>query len=355
MLAAGLLLADGVLLVLGLATLAWVGLSLLFASLNPRALEVRIEGPRVVRAGDEFRLKVTVANPRRWLDAIGLRLAIDGPGGILKEADVDWVVAGGESTGEVRLSANGRGDAETLHCRISSNFPWGLWQVVTRKGVGFSLTVLPLPIVPVELLEGGSDQEMEGRFDPRRREQIGVPRGLREYRAGDRPQEVAWAASVRAMARGTGLIVREWEPPGLRPRKVTVLFHSHGGDGELIRPDRFERAISLAWGALGQLEADGVELEWLADFDAWVPVSVGNRKDLGRLGDRLAACRREASTERHELEARLNECRGEVWVVSDMRPSSWLGAIHLPPNVRVIDVARFEKGRRLKMEGGSRA
>lgn len=350
--AAGLLRVDGVLLMLGLAGAGWVGLAALFAIWNLRGLSLRVEGPRVVRAGEAFRLRVTVENGKRWLDSIGLRLHVSGPGEVAASSDVPWVMAGDTAEGELRVSAQGRGDGVSVDYRIGSNFPWGLLDLEIIGKVNYSLTVLPRPMVPVELLQGGSDQEKDGSFDPQRRESAGMPRGLREFRAGDRPRDVAWSASVRAMARGTGeLVVREWDPPGLRPRKVTMLFHSYGSDGELIRPDRFERAISLAWGALGHLQASGVEIQWMADFEAWVPATIRNRKELGQLGDRLASCQREASTESHELEARLNECSGEVWIISDMAPCSWLAVVDAYSGAKVIDVTRFEKGRRLALEG----
>lgn len=353
--AAGLLMVDGVLLALGTAAAVWLGVTALFAWSNLRLLEVALEGPRVIRAGEKFRLGVIVSNRRRWLDAVGLRVRLEGPGGVFSESDVPWVMAGDASSGELRLMAEGRGDSKVMRYSIRSTFPWGLLGIETSGTVPLALTVLPRPVVPMELLRGGSDQERDGFFDPQRRESVGIPRGLREFRAGDRPRDVAWSASVRAVARGTGLVVREWDPPGLRPHQVTVLFHSYGADGELIRPDRFERAISLAWGALGHLQAGGVEIQWMADFDAWVPVSIESKRELGTLGDRLAGCRREASTEGHELELRLQECRGEVWVISDMPPSSWRHIVDEHHGVRVIDVTRFEKGKRLSFEGRSLA
>ncbi|MGE9269709.1 MAG: hypothetical protein ACQKBU_02815, partial [Verrucomicrobiales bacterium] len=170
-------------------------------------------------------------------------------------------------------------------------------------------------------------------------------------RASDRVREIEWAASARSCAQGAGLLVREWDPPGYRPRRVTVLFHSFGSESTLIRPDRFERAIRLVWGAVGELLAAGLEVRWLADFDAWVPRTISTRRELGRLGARLAACRRQPATERHELEARLEACEGEVWIFSDMPVVSWAEVMEAFPQYRVVDVARFELGRRLNIEG----
>jgi len=322
---------------------------------NLRRLGIEIDGPRVVRAGEEFRIRVVVRNQRRWLDAVGLKLRIIGPGGLDAATEVPWVVSKGEAMGELRVRCEGRGDGSVLKYRLGSSFPWSLMTAETRGEVAIPLTVLPRPIVPVEILEGGSDQERDGVLTARRRESSGVPRAMREFRAGDRMRDVSWPASVRAFARGTGLVVREWDPPGLRPRKVTLLFHSYGADGMLIRPDRFERAVSLAWGTLGHLQAAGVELRWLADFQAWVPVTVRSRRDLGKLGDELAGCGRHASTERHELEGRLEDCRGEVWIFSDMPPACWMPVVDAFPQARVVDVTRFEQGRRLAFEGRAHA
>ncbi|MBK1826532.1 DUF58 domain-containing protein [Haloferula rosea] len=349
--AAGVLRVDGVLLTLGVAAAGWVGFSALFAVWNLRRLRVEVEGPRVVRAGESYRLQVTLRNERRFFDAVGVQLQIRGPGGLEARMEVPWVVAGGQAGGEIRVSSDGRGDGKVLEYQMISVFPWGLVRAGLDGEVGHALTVLPRPIVPVELLEGGADEEKDGLFDPLHRESSGMPRGMREFRAGDRMRDVSWPASLRAVARGTGLVVREWDPPGMRPRQVTLVFHSYAADGMLIRPDRFERAISLAWGAMGHLQAAGVEVRFLSDFSAWVPAVIRSRRELGRLGDRLAGCQREAATERHELEARLDECDGEVWVMSDMPLVSWSSVVESRSQVRVIDVTRFEQGRRLALGG----
>ena len=139
-------------------------------------------------------------------------------------------------------------------------------------------------------------------------------------------------------------MVREFDPPGTHPRRLLVLFHSHGADGALIRPDRFERAISLLWGALSWIQSRGLEVEWMADFDEWIPHRIDDRRDLGRTGIQLAGVRRARGTERHELLARLDEIPEEtmVVIVSDMPARGWVDEIGPASRRIVVDVAKYE-------------
>lgn len=341
---AGLLRVDGVLLALGLAAMLVCGLAWGLARWNVRGLEARISGPVMVRAGEAFRLEVALTNRKHWLFSSGLRVTVGLAGDTEAVCEVPWLGGGTEARGEPRGVADRRGAVGGLDYRIESEFPLGLWKVTRTGRVVQPMKVLPRSWPPGGLLRAGVLDEATGEAAAAGREFSGVLRGLREFRAGDGAREIAWPASLRWRARGRGLLVRQWDPPGNRSRERTVLFHSHGGEGELIRPDRFERALSLAWGCLEFFQGRGIEVVWRADFEEWMPRRIRTRAELGKLGEALAAARRHGATERHELEGRVAAAtEGETVIFSDMPAASWTGPWGDDERVRVIDVVDFER------------
>lgn len=345
---AGLLLVDGALISIGAAGWLLVGIGAVSAWRNLRRLEVVVEAPAVAQAGDEVRVAVRVANRRRLTDAFRVRVRLAGTGGFEVAGWLPWIAAGSDAAGELRVVLPGRGVGSQLEVVLGSDFPWGFFQSERRMRIEHAMRVLPRPMVPVELLAGSGAIGSGDQRRPGSRDSTGELRGLRDYRSGDRMRTVAWAPSLKSAAHGGGLLVRELDPPGFRPRRVVLLFHSYGTDRALIRPDRFERALSLAWGAVWQLRSRRVPVTWLADFEEWVPREIIGRASLGALGDALARADRSATTEAHEVAARLDEIDGAVVMVSDMPPVAWRGLIEARPVVRVVDVTAYERGRRLK-------
>ena len=123
-----------------------------------------------------------------------------------------------------------------------------------------------------------------------------------------------------------------------------MLFHSFGRDRALIRPDRFERALSLAWGTLRHFQALGVPARLRADFDGWQSRPAGTRRQLAACGELLAKARRCAGTEAHELQAllsSLDESTG-VLMVSDMPPAAWQSSLRRGGPRVLVDVTRYE-------------
>lgn len=351
--AAGLLLVDGALIAIGLAGLILLSLARIAGWWNLRRLEAVVEAPNVAQAGERVRLALAVRNRRSFIDAFRLSATVSGAGGFEAAAELPWVAAGSQADGEVRVELPGRGTSRVLDLRLASDFPWGLFHRESHRRIEHSMRVLPRPVVPVEMLAGTGAIGSGERQRPGAREAVGELRGLRDHRAGDRVRSVAWAPSVKSAAQGGSLLVRELDPPGLRPRRTVLLFHSYGSDRALIRPDRFERALSLAWGAVRRLRGRRVPVTWMADFEEWVPREIVGRESLGELGEALAWATRAPGTEAHEVEARLEELDGEVVVVSDMPPSSWSSLVEGREQSWVVDVTAYESGRALK--GGSRA
>lgn len=186
---------------------------------------------------------------------------------------------------------------------------------------------------------------------------IGEWRGLREWRGGDAVRRIAWAASARSEAAGRGVLVREDEPPGSHAEGFLVIFHSYGGDGELIRPDRFERGLMLFHGALGVLQGLGMPVRWVADFDGWEEHELRTRRQLAASREVLMKAGRAAWTEAHDLGAAFaraadREC---VVVVSDMPGGGWRGVL---PEVALkpvwVDASEYERVRKVGGRGGVR-
>ncbi len=351
--AAGLLLVDGALIAIGLAGGLLAALAWGMGRRNLRRLAADLEAPAVAQAGDEVRMAVRVRNPRRLVDAFRVRIGLGGAGGFEAQGFLPWIAAGSDAGGELKVELPGRGVGTTVEVVLTSDFPWGIFRNERRAIVAHEMRVLPRPVVPVELLMGAGALGAGERRRPGAREATGELRGLRDHRSGDRMRTVAWAPSVKSVAQGGNLLVRELDPPGFRPERVVLFFHSYGADRALIRPDRFERALSLAWGAVRRLRARRVPVTWMADFEEWIPREVSGRESMSRLGDALSRARRAASTEAHEVEARFQDLGGEVVVVSDMPPDSWSGLVAGCEGLRLIDVTAYERGRSLK--GGARA
>ncbi|MGB6220652.1 DUF58 domain-containing protein [Haloferula sp.] len=345
--AAGLLRVDGVLMALGAAAAILLLLSWVLGRLNLRRLEIEMEMPKVVQAGIPVRIRVSVANRRKVLDAFGMSLEIRTAGGLETGCQIPWVAAGSGAEVELREVLPSRGHAGEASGVVHSQFPLGLFRFSVDHQIACPLLVLPLEMVPRELVAIGSALEAEPRRAAAASEAIGEPRGLREYRAGDPAKGIAWAPSLRSHARGGGMMVRELDPPGFHPQKATVLFHSYATDGALIRPDRFERAVSLLWGTLRHFQAGGVPVDLLADFEEWVPRRVVTRQQLGRAGEVLARAQRARGTEEHELEGRIHDLDPDAALVilSDMPVIHWRDHAGKRPGLMLVDIASYEAAR----------
>ncbi|MEP4076761.1 DUF58 domain-containing protein [Haloferula sp.] len=346
--AAGLLRVDGVLMALGAAAAILLLVSWALGWMNLRTLRVGIEMPKVVQAGTPVRIRVRIRNRRRLLDAFGLGLEVKTPGGLESEYQVPWVPAGSVAEADLRGVVPGRGHGEVIAAALVSRFPLGLFRFSAGQEVEHPMLVLPLPLVPRSMEAIGSALEAEPRRAAAISEAIGEPRGLREYRAGDSAKVVAWPASLRSQARGGGIMVRELDPPGFFPQKAVILFHSYATDGALIRPDRFERAISLVWGAMRHFQASGVAVDLMADFEEWVPRRIVTRQQLGQAGEMLARVRRAMGTEEHELQGRLHDLdRDEALVmISDMPAMQWRDLVERKSGSVLVDVTSYEGNRR---------
>ena len=280
-------------------------------------------------AGAEFPLIVTLANRRRWLDAFAVRIDLNLAGHSRNGGRAAWVAAGSASDLELKVTVPTRCRAETHRVRLISDFPFGFFEAVKTFDVIQPLLVLPRPVVPRGMAFHGGLMDAPQTDGASAGEAPGEPRGLRPWQAGDSPRRMVWPATLRSLAKGAGLVVRESDPPGFRPQRCAVVFHSFGADGGLIRPDRFEKAISLAAGTLRHLHSQGMPARLIADFDAWKSHPAHSRAQLALCIERLADASRAAGTEAHDLHAALAGVADDegLVILSDMPVNGWRSSL----------------------------
>ncbi len=349
LLVAGLWRIDGVLAALGLAAWCLLGLAFVLGRANLAKLAGRLDAPEKVTAGAIFPLRLTLENPRGFLDAFGVSFEIEFPGKARAGGRAAWIAAGSAADLDLRVAVPERGAVEVHPLRLESVFPLGLFRFRRTGDASHPLLVFPRPVVPRALRAPGVLMDASPVEGASAGEAPGEPRGLRPVRPGDPARRIHWPATLRAHAAGAPPLVREADPPGFHPRGCVVLFHSFGADGGLIRPDRFERAISLAAGTLRHLHGLGVPALLAADFDGWKEHPAATRAQLAHCQEVLARARRAAGTEAHDLQSAAAKVGDDssLIVISDMPAKAWRGALPkrvLPPVA--LEPLRRERTRR---------
>lgn len=358
--AVGMWRVDGVMASMGLAAgvllagARWIGVN------NVRGLNVSYRGPIRVEAGKGFEAKVELSNVRRLFDGLWVEFGVVLMGDVEVSGRVSWIEANRSVFLVRRVSLKKRGLARTQSGWARSSFPLGLMKFHRSMVIEMETGVFPFSRMPEELRFSGFLIDGPPLGGAGQLGGIGEWRGLAEWRGGDAVKKIAWAASLKSEMSGGGLLVRQYEPPGSQAEACVVIFHSYGGDRNLIRPDRFENALSLLSGVLGALQGCGMPVRLLADFRAWEPLEIRSRRELAGLREELISVERAGWTERHDLLEALcgvaeNEC---LVVLSDMPAGSWSGLI--PPIALapvVVDIEKYGRSPRrsfLKGKGAKR-
>ena len=160
-------------------------------------------------AGEHGRLLVTLENhadsPR-----IGIEAQIDDAAGETGRASVS-VQADGSARADIAVPLARRGRVPVERIKLSTSFPFGLFRAWTWLYLPISLIAWPVPRgrrePPPEAATGGNTQAVHRAGDEEWA-------GLREFRDGDSPRQVAWAA----YARGRGLLVKTYQSPAAHHR-----------------------------------------------------------------------------------------------------------------------------------------
>ncbi len=348
----GLVMVDGILLTLGVSGLLVMVTAYVAGRANLRQVRVVMDAPACVFAGAIFPLTVTLQNRRGLLDGFGLQVDINLPGESRVSAYAGWIPAGSAADLRVRTAIPRRGTSAEHFCQLQSHAPLGLLRCTCGFRARHEFLVFPRPIVPVELQQAGNSHEARPVAGASPGDSPGLPRGVRPYQSGDAAKRIHWPASARALVRGQPLMTRESDPPGALPRAATVIFHSFGSDGELIRVDRFERALSLAVGTLRHLHALGLPATLVADFNNWEEHPAATRTQLASCNTLLALAQRAPATEAHELQAAVARAPAEqmLVIISDIPVENWkpsLPATLLPPVLLQIRQHRITRRRTL--------
>ncbi|MEM6992356.1 MAG: DUF58 domain-containing protein [Myxococcota bacterium] len=216
-----------------------------------------VDGPLHARSLTPLTVAVTGTDPRGVL-AVSVEDHDDhddndDQGGHCTPAFAVRVPGGGTVQITSSVVMHRRGPAKLPRAVVVTRFPFGLF--IKRRTLGDGAAVLvyphlrPGPEADLDAPAGGDD---EGE---KRRARAGEFFGLREYREGDDPRRIHWAAYARL----SQPVVREMETGGLPARVLTV---PDGAAGDPAFEDAIEAAASravalLARGAQVALRAGG--------------------------------------------------------------------------------------------------
>ncbi len=155
--------------------------------------------------GEHGRLLLTLENAA---DTARIGLDCEVEGSARASADVP---ARASARADVSLSLVRRGRLTVDRLKLSTAFPFGLFRAWTYVHVKASLLAWPVPRgrheAPPETASGGSATALHRAGDEEWA-------GLREFRSGDSPRQVAWGA----YARGRGLLVKTYQSPSAHQR-----------------------------------------------------------------------------------------------------------------------------------------
>jgi uncharacterized protein (DUF58 family) len=320
---AGLVRIDGVLITLGVSGLHLLIGAFLLGRRNLRRLALTLRAPARLYADTPFDLRVTLHNNRTLLDAFHIDIALH----LSQQAHIDTTAPWTSSSSTVKLTGSipGRGSVIEHPFTLRSTFPLDLFRHEASGTASHEILIYPRPLLPKEFFTHGAlhDSSLLPGVTPG--SAPGEPRGIRPWQPGDPAKHIHWPASARSMSRLRGLRIRENDPPGFHPQHCTLLFHSFGTSGELIRADRFERALSLACGSLRYLRDHGIPTTLLADFLHWEPLPVTTRAGMANALVALTRAQRHAGTEAHDLLHAIDKVPPEhsLLLLSDMPTSSW--------------------------------
>jgi uncharacterized protein (DUF58 family) len=163
-------------------------------------------------AGEHGRVLLTLENPADSA-RIGLEAQIAGhedTAGATASVSVS-LQADGSARADIAVPLARRGRVPVERVKLSTSFPFGLFRAWTWLHLPLMLLAWPVPRgrrePPPETATGGSTQAVHRAGDEEWA-------GLREFRDGDSPRQVAWAA----YARGRGLLVKTYESPAAHHR-----------------------------------------------------------------------------------------------------------------------------------------
>ena len=133
---------------------------------------------------------------------------------------------GGSTRADIAVPLEKRGRVVVRRIKLSTAFPFGLFRAWTYVHMEMPLLAGPVPRgrreAPPEASTGGAATAVHRAGDEEWA-------GLREFRSGDSPRQVAWAA----YARGRGLLVKTYQSPAAHHRTFDLALVSGGMEERL--------------------------------------------------------------------------------------------------------------------------
>ncbi|MCH7871341.1 MAG: DUF58 domain-containing protein [Planctomycetes bacterium] len=228
-------------LVIGLGIgIALIGVVVANAAM--RRLRLTREAPDAVLAGRPFTIRYRVTNQRTRTAAFALRIretVLYGNERLHVEGYIETVPAGETVTLDVSMTVPVRGGLHFKSARLSTRFPFGLFERRLTVVAEHQTLVFPALFPVRRTLKGrqalAAAQSLSAREQKQGQDEF---YGLREYRHGDNPKRIHW----RSTARTGQLLMREMVD--LKPQSIIVILDTYlpPGAEESLR----ERAISAA-------------------------------------------------------------------------------------------------------------
>ena len=341
----GIWATDGWLILLGFSGMILLTIAFVIAIFSLKNITLSLYAPSRITASIPFQLELTLHNHRRLLDSFHTEIILqlmgnNSAGGTLIKATAPWVASGSTARIQLPVTLHSRGHADTHAGRISSTFPLGLFRFDKQIQIRHQLTVTPRCITPVELNCDGSMHDALPQSGSAAGHTFGELRGIRAWQAGDSAKHIHWPASARSLARGHTLRVREYDPPGFHPDRCHIIFHSYATGGEMLRGDRFERALSLLAGSITKMQNSGIPCILTADFHDWAPIPCSSRAQLAECLSQLARVTRARGIEAHDLDTVFRKVSSDhtLIIISDMAPDSWRHLLTQHPQTLIIDI-----------------
>ena len=345
LLLAGFFLKDGILLTLGISALTLLTSCYFLGRANLANLDISLSLPSRLHANKRYRPNLSITNNRSILDAFMVKLYIALPHSSILASETNWIPAGSGAYSTIPVRIPMRSSELTHPFKFTSFFPLSLFYFTRHQLLQQPITIYPRAITPTEILNDGL---LGQRNIPRLNNTTtdhGDPRGIRPSQPGDSAKNIHWQASARSMARGHGILIREYDPPGQFPTRCNIVFHSYSSIRQMMREDSFELAISLLVGTVNYLRNLNIQFKLLADFIAWNPYSAKTRPQYYELLAILADASRAVATEKHELLETLNSLPSDqpTIIISDMEPDSWQNEIKTKAHTNhiIIDIRQI--------------
>lgn len=333
---------NGYLIALGSSGILLISAAIIPGKVAARSLELEFHMPQRCRAERSFPFLVSVKHCGRFLATPPVFCDIKFSGQPDLSFEVASLTPGSSAKLKLKSRPLPRGLHEDWNLSLESGFPLGLFKFIYQVRLKRELSVVPRAMLPNEIHELGRDQTGEPQHQAGRLGQEEEFLALRQFRHGDRLRRIHWPASNR----GRGLIIREVEFPGQLPRHIILIFHSCG-PSSLIRPDRFERALSFVTGVTELMVGAARPLEVKADFFQYQSKLARSRASLRSLLDELATARRVENSSLRQLQSVLGSISlsSHLIVVSDSPLELWVD--HIPPehDATLIDVDQLSWSR----------